>query len=122
MSSMTSMVVSLESIRVFGDVFIKNFSFFNLDQYADFLHGLETLYWHARSFNTDKTIRENLHNVQFMIFPDDSSRLPHLLEQEIYSLSKIIEISFLLLSKGKSIEERRFGALWVHRFIFFENI
>lgn len=114
---MTSMVLSLDSIRVFGEIISSYFGAWTVNQFSDILSSFEVLYWHSRSFNANITIRKQLHARKFMVFPDDPKRFPHLLEQEVFSLSKILEISTKLYNQGDSIENRKFAAPWVKRIV-----
>jgi hypothetical protein len=116
-SVMTSMVITLDIIKVVGDVVIARFDHFNKEHFYEYLSGLEVLYWHARSFNGDKAIRVNLFRNHFMVFPDDANRYPHLLEQEVFSLSKILEISLAIYSTTARNDLAVFAEDWVHRYV-----
>ena len=113
-SVMTVMVLSLDSIRVFGDIINTYFDTWTVSQFSDILMSFEVLYWHARSFNASTEIRKRLFGQKFMVFPDDPKRHPHLLEQEVFSLSKILEISTKLYNQSTSAN-REFATPWVKR-------
>lgn len=114
-SVMTSMVVSLDFIRIVGEVVSANSDFWNISQLTDLLDALEALHWHARSFNNDVSLRNSLHKYDFMRFRDDPNRLPHLLEQEVHSLSTILEIVLRIYIVSSDDDMKDFAEDWVHR-------
>jgi hypothetical protein len=90
-SVMTSMVVSLDILPLFQEVLLNRYSAWNTSQLTTLLLALEASHWHARSFNENANLRRNLHRLGFMPFRDQPSRWPHLLEQEVQSLTLILE-------------------------------
>ena len=63
-------------------------------------------------------LRQNLKSQEFMVFPDDRSRLPHLLEQEVFSLSKILEIVMKLYTDHANDEAYQdLVEPWVQRYV-----
>ena len=86
---MSSMVVSLELMKVITDVFNLYKRDWQLRHIDQFLVTLELVYWHARSFNENLPLRKQLNQRGFMQFNNDLVILPHLLEQEIYALSLV---------------------------------
>ena len=52
-----------------------------------------------------------------MKFGDDTTRLPHILEQEVFSLSQILEMSLKLYHNFKTSEMQLFSESWVHRYV-----
>lgn len=113
-SAMTSMVIALESIRVVSDVVSLYFHTLTPRQIGDVLFALESLYWHARSFNCSQSLRVALFDREFMKFPD-FERFPHLLEQEVFSLSKILDITLKLYSNSFDSDMQSYFEPWVHR-------
>lgn len=104
-AAITSMVISLELIRMIQEVASAQRSAWNLSHYSSYLQSLETVHWHAFAFNDSNDLRKNLREQRFMT---DGMRkkgdnyplhlLPHLLEQEVYALEQILKISFYLLT------------------------
>jgi hypothetical protein len=116
--TMTSMVMALESVRVVSDAVLSIYiNVFDISQINEILLALETLYWHARNFNACKPIRQALYARNFMQFPDDPLCLPHLLEQEVFSLSKVLEIVLKLYISSSDANILSFSELWVHRIV-----
>lgn len=107
------MVISLDAVRIVGDLVKIHFSDFEIPHFSEFLNAIAALYWHARSFNGNVQLRESLFDKRFMRFQDDVNRLPNLLEQEVLSLSKLLEISLALYS-DKSAEFQNYAESWVH--------
>ena len=96
-SVMTSMVVSLDICSVYKEILLGGrYKTWDRGQLNSLLMSLEASHWHARSFNENFGFRLNLHKQGFMAFRDKPSRLPHLLEQEVHSLS-IIRDTMLLM-------------------------
>jgi hypothetical protein len=89
-SCMTSMVVTLDSIRIIDNIIKTHNNSLQLDHYTSLLIALETSYHHAYSFNCNSNLRTNLRKMNFMPFQDNPSKLPHLLEQEV-------TLSFLII-------------------------
>jgi hypothetical protein len=115
--TMTSMVMALESIRVVSDAVSLYLNVFDISQINEILLALETLYWHARSFNACKPLRQALYAKKFMQFPDDPLCLPHLLEQEVFSLSKVLDIVLKLYISSSDAVMQSFAETWVHKMV-----
>ena len=80
-SCMTTMVATLDCIRIIDNVIITHSNSLQLDHYTSLLMALETSYHHAYSFNCNSNLRTNLRKLNFMPFPESPTKLPHLLEQ-----------------------------------------
>jgi hypothetical protein len=126
-SVMTSMVVSLDILPLFQEVLLNRYSAWNTSQLTTLLLALEASHWHARSFNENANLRRNLHRLGFMPFRDQPSRWPHLLEQEVQSLTLILEAvlsmyadqsSALNSGNGQSVSASSFASSWISRFAF----
>lgn len=96
MAAMTSMVMALDFIKIIDIAVQTHARSWQFSHYTSFLGALEAAHWHARSFNDSNRLRVNLNQKGFMQFHDGSHRLPHLLEQEVTSLVKILEITHKL--------------------------
>ena len=118
-SCMTSMVVTLHSLRVLGDLCLNYYSAWDIGHLSQLLNTIEACYHHARSFNNDYQLRQNLKQRSFMKFRDNSTRLPHLLEQETLSVSKILTFVFRLCSEegdgGLANARAAFAEPWLRR-------
>ncbi len=88
---MTTMVLTIDLVNVLIDTIEENGQIWRLKHVEQFLKSLEAVFWHARSFNQNHRLRRELHQRKFMKF-DDESVQPHLLEQEILSLSLVQKI------------------------------
>jgi len=91
--AMTSMVISLDFIRMLSDFYQRGAPSLSLRHHLRFLGVIEGLHWHARSFNEDQTLRAALRTRAFMRFPDSPGRLPNLLEQEVNSATLLVTIA-----------------------------
>ena len=98
-SCMTSMVVTLDSIRIIDNIIKTHSNSLQLDHYTSLLTALETSYHHAYSFNCNSNLRSNLRSMNFMSFHDNPTKLPHLLDQEVISLTKILSLVLRLYLK-----------------------
>lgn len=127
-SAMTAMVISLDIIEVSRDIFKAYFDSWDLCHFALILSGLETSHWHAKSFNENVRLRSRLAKRRFMVFRDDPSRLPHLLDQEVASAQLILEIVFSMYNSAydhdlietssqnlRASDLGRFASGWVER-------
>eukprot|EP01038_Epipyxis_sp_PR26KG_P008429 gene8429-11403_t len=95
-SIMTSMVVSLEIVRIMGEI-VNTYSLsWQLKHYSSFLFALEVSHWHAVSFNSSIELRLRLAEAGFMRIRSMSTIYPHLLDQEIISIEHILKIIFRL--------------------------
>ena len=99
---MTSMVVSLKMCQLVSDFVLVHAAALTVDQMDMLLSALETQYWHARSFNDNLPLRSQLHNVGFMKRGEDSGGIPHLLEQEVHTASRILRVVFDIYSSAKN--------------------
>lgn len=115
--AMTSMVLSLDFIKILGEVILKHFEVWNLCHFSTFFKCLEACYDHARCFNVSTNLKERLKDRNFMNFHDSEVRLPHLLEQEASAATQILTISFRLYSKETSNSKYREIALFVEPLI-----
>lgn len=97
-SAMTSMVITLGFVNLLQDLFEKNVTDMKWSHHLNLLSSLESMHWHARSFNEDQNLRATLRTRSFMKFPDNPTRLPNLLEQEVRSATLIVRISVKLFS------------------------
>jgi hypothetical protein len=100
-SVMTTMVVTLEFIRLCSEViFQQQKDLFHWRHYEGFLIALETCHWHAFSFNSNIPLRLKLHQKGFMnknrSLTNLSVTLPDLLDQEVLSMELILNIVFRL--------------------------
>ena len=92
-SAMTNMVVTLDliqSISVIVEAFLITWE---ASQIATLLTALHNCHAYAHAFNHSTQLRINLKLAGFMKFPDNSARLPHLLEQESDSLMEILRVT-----------------------------
>ena len=87
-SLMTSMVVTLDLIKVVTEALDSHSSDWKVKHVDLFMKAIELAFWHARSFNDNYALRSQLQRRGFMQ-RIDTSILPHLLEQEINSISLI---------------------------------
>lgn len=117
-AAMTSMVVSLDFVRVTGEVINVHYSYWEQSHFNEVLNALETSYWHARSFNENDGLRRQLRRMSFMKFSDDSAKLPHLLDQEIQTATLILDVLLKMYSKadGRFFE---FSTRRLERFLLF---
>ena len=109
-SVMTSMVVSLAFIKISTELFHRHFRFLEHSHIHQLLQALEQSHWHARSFNEDKRVRSSLREQKFM----SPFRSPNLLEQEVSSVTQIIEMATSLFC-GES-EAALLAEPWVKRY------
>jgi brefeldin A-inhibited guanine nucleotide-exchange protein len=100
--AMTSMVVTLQLIESIGSLTIKFLSEWNVSHITILLSTLNSCHAHAHAFNHHSALRINLKLAGFMKFPDNAARLPHLLEQEISSLMKILDITTKLYNSANA--------------------
>lgn len=96
---MTSLVVALELTRVLGEVMHSHLSGWRPRHCMEFLNALDLCHQHARGFNGDIGMRNRLRERGFMKFPSDPRRLPHLLEQEIRSVTHMAFFSIRLFAE-----------------------
>jgi hypothetical protein len=101
-SAMTSMVITLDFIRMIREFFNHCSSFFKLRHHIRFLSVLEGVHWHARSFNEDQALRASLRVRAFMRFPESPGRLPNLLDQEVSSASLLMHIAVKVFADSDS--------------------
>jgi brefeldin A-inhibited guanine nucleotide-exchange protein len=114
-ASMTSMVVSLDFIRLSGDVLNTYFANWHLKHLSQVLTALEASHWHARSFNENASLRKALYEKGFMRFPEGPERLPHLLEQEIQTASLILDLVLRMYSPKQKKDVVHFAERWTER-------
>lgn len=100
-AAMTSMVISLDSISCAKAVLFAQFSSWRLEHFTSILAALEASHWHAKSFNANFAIRNQLRKRGFMPVKDSVIVLPHLLEQEVQSAAVIVDTTLLMYSFGK---------------------
>lgn len=99
---MTSMVLTLDYIRVMGDMLHTHYESWSMSHWPVLLGTLQCTYDHARCFNLDTTLRSQLKAKGFMKFRDNPSRLPHLLEQETQSAAQLLVFAFRLYAEEGS--------------------
>lgn len=92
-AAMTSMVITLDFLRVLQDFYDKGGPNFRAHHHVSLMSILESTHWHARSFNEDQVLRSALRARSFMKFPDSPGRLPNLLEQEVRSATLLVQIA-----------------------------
>lgn len=117
-SAMTSMVITLDLIKVITDAIETHYLIWKLENLLLFLNALELMFWHARSFNENFSLRSRLWRRSFMRFAHDSNALPHLLEQEIQTISLIQFIIIKLYhSNGETGKQqaKNFAEPWIQR-------
>jgi len=93
-SIMTTMVVTLKLLDLISA--LSETGKLERAQHEVLLEKLQSMYWHARSFNEDQELRSGLAAKGFMRMPESRSLLPHLLEQEALSATKIVKLSMEL--------------------------
>ncbi len=98
--AMVSMISTLEFMSMVDDLMISNYDSWDLSHFECFLSALECVHHHARAFNENKYLRNQLKLCGFMEFPNNPDKLPHLLDQELTSLSCIINIILRLYKEG----------------------
>ncbi len=128
-SVMTTMVVSLDFVRLVGEILCLHSSSFSLAQLETFLCALETLHWHAVGFNSNIPLRLQLHQKGFMnknrSVTNLSPTLPDLLEQEVQTAEQMLKILFRLNSGAQSVRGgdtqhvRSVLRDWIERCIFY---
>ena len=111
---MTSMVVTLHLNELVGELFAKYGHSLCGERSLELLIALQGSYWHARSFNEDQELRSALGSRSFMTFPEAATLLPHLLEQEAASASKIAEVSMQLFLRPES-QQNSDAEPWIRR-------
>ncbi len=128
-SAMTTMVVTLEFIRLCGEIIFqqKQTDLFLWRHYESFFIALETYHWHAFSFNSNIPLRLNLHQKGFMnknrSLTNLSITLPDLLDQEVLSMELILNLVFrlhrveLVTDKLEKLEEHDKIHSWMKRLI-----
>jgi hypothetical protein len=99
---MTSMVLSLDYIRVMGDLLHSHYDSWTMAHWPVLLGTLQCIFDHARCLNSDVTLRSQLKAKGFMKFRDNPSRLPHLLEQETQSAAQLLAFAFRLYAEEGS--------------------
>jgi hypothetical protein len=122
---MTSMVVSLDLLPLYQEIVLMRYTSWTTEQLTTLLCALEASHWHAKSFNESTNLRKSLHRLSFMPFRDKPSRLPHLLEQEVQSLTLILEAVLrmhsdsesVLRSSGSSLHANQFASSWLARYV-----
>lgn len=99
-SAMTTMVVTLEFVRLVGDLVNLLGAHLRLAHFESLLGALETYHWHAVSFNANIPLRLKLHQRGFMnknrSATNLSPTLPDLLEQEVAAAGQILRVLFRL--------------------------
>ena len=105
-------------IKVITDAIEIHYFIWKLENLSAFLTSLELIFWHARSFNENFSLRSRLWRRGFMSFAHDSNVLPHLLEQEIQTLSLMQFIVIKLYQSndndGKQ-SSKSFAEPWIQR-------
>lgn len=118
-SAMSSMVVTLDAIRVLDNVLNHHYVHWELSQLSLLMSSEEAVFHHARMFNDNLNLRQSLKQKGFMRFRDNAARLPHLLEQETWTASKLLSFSLRLFREegGGQTEDSRakFAESWIHR-------
>lgn len=102
--AMTSMVVTLSSIEMLGDLLFNNYSEWSVEMFRVMLYTLELAHQHAVRFNQNHEIRMQLKLRHFMEFPDRIDRLPHLLDQEVESMTQVVLIALRLYADNENQE------------------
>ena len=121
---MTSMIVSLHMSSLISEFLLAHVVFLKIVHMDKLLTALEAQYWHARCFNDNLPLRTQLKNRSFMQRGDDSGGLPHLLEQEVQTVSRILRTVFDVYSSAKNssggvvsyLELDTFAGSWVSRY------
>ena len=103
-SAMTSMVISLDFIEVISNIVSFHCASFSSKHVTTLLDSLEAFYWHARSFNDNYRLRYKLRQKGFMIFLGNNNMLPHLIEQEVNSISRIIDLLLKIYLRDNGCE------------------
>ena len=93
-SIMTTMVITLKLLDLISS--LSETGKLERTHHEVLLEKLQSIYWHARSFNEDQELRSGLAAKGFMKMPESRSLLPHLLEQEALSATKIVKLSMEL--------------------------
>jgi len=120
---MTSMIVSLHMSSLISEFLLAHVVVLKIVHMDKLLTALEAQYWHARCFNDNLPLRTQLKNRNFMQRGDDSGGLPHLLEQEVQTASRILQTAFDVYSSAKNssggvvsyLELDTFAGSWVSR-------
>jgi hypothetical protein len=103
--AMTSMVISLDFIRLVKEMVHTSSYAWSLTHFESFLNALETCHWHAYCFNENSSLRLQLQQRGFMnknrSGTNISSALPHLLEQEVQSMEQLLFTVFQLYCYNK---------------------
>ena len=113
------MVTTLHLLELISDICIKLDGSLGATHYQELLAALQASYWHARSFNEDQALRSALGSRSFMSFPEASTLLPHLLEQEAGSTARIVEISmrlYVLPESGSPLSS--VVEPWIRRYVY----
>lgn len=99
---MTSMVLTLDIIKLLGDAFNIHYSAWSLENLSEFLTAMQSCFVYGRCFNANMPLRNELKSRNFMRFRDSPARLPHLFEQVIQSCTQIMISSFRLFKEETS--------------------
>jgi hypothetical protein len=110
---MASMVATLGLVVMVDVVVDRFFTWFNQAQLTNLLELLETVHWHARSFNEDQALRHYLKDLRFMVFKHSPGRSPNLLEQEVKSMKAIVAIGTRML---KATDYERTAIPWLEKY------
>lgn len=120
---MTSMVATLSLGRLMSEFLSAHVTVLKVDHIDRLLTALEAQHWHARCFNDNIHLRTQLKNHNFMQSGIDDGNLPSLLEQEVQTASRILQIVFEIYSSAKNsaggvvsyLELDAFAGPWVSR-------
>lgn len=110
------MVVTIHAVDLLYKVFESHVDRLTPNQVCILLNALEQSYWHARSFNEAVELRAALASISFMAFPGKMDDLPHLLDQEAASATKIVRIAMGLYTGQPS--SASFIDPWIQRSVF----
>ena len=97
--AMTGMVLTLDYIRVMGNMLNTHYNAWEMSHLPVLLNTLQCCYDYARCFNMDSALRSQLKTKSFMKFRDNPARLPHLLEQETQTAAQLLVFAFRLYAE-----------------------
>lgn len=97
------MVVSLELIRITEETICLFFQCWGTSHFMKFSETVAESYAHAKSFNENMALRENLRGKEFMKFPNKINNLPNILEQELKAGTLLVTLLLRLGGESCSI-------------------
>lgn len=110
-SSVIHMSTTVVGLIAFISEFCGRFDkYLRLEDFKELLSSLELCHWHALAFNENLSLRLRLFQIS-----EEKSYLPHLLEQEVLSLEKLL---LVLFSQYLSIVQSNFDEVfigWIER-------